>query len=155
MKLTLTLKEYRTVCSMVVMLVWRIERWRSSKAAIVIISCPGRLLESILIMASNPSSFTSTSAKHDFFSAFSSWIPPPPSNSVTFPVIINGLVEVMGEEVIIVVVMSPPCMSLVSPKTLRRFCDSKHCRSCSSSLKNSIAPPTIDAWSPYTLIYNI
>ena len=135
---------------MVVMLVWRIERWRSSKAAIVLISCPGLLLESILIMASNPSSFTSTSAKHDLFSAVSSRSTPPPSESVTFPVIIWGLLtEVMGEEVVVVVVMSPRCLLPVSPKILRRFCDSRHCRSCSSSRTNSIAPPMIDAWSPY------
>lgn len=35
------------------------------------------------------------------------------------------------------------------------FLASSDCRMCSSSFTNSIAPPTIEAWSPYTIILNI
>ena len=139
---------------MVVMLVWRIERWRSSKAAIVMSNWPGLLFESILIMASNPSSLTSTSAKHDLFSVISSSSPPPPSSSVIFLVIMSGWVWlatlVTGqEEGFVGLVMSPVCLWPVSSKILRRFCDSRHGRSSSSSLTNSMTPPMIEAWSPY------
>ena len=147
---TLTLKEYRTVCSIVVMLVWRILSCKSSRAAMVLISCPGLLLDNILINASNPKSFTSTSAKHDLLSAVSSCSPV--SNSTSFiwslergmPGKNGGWGCWIGTDD-----DESPIGLGPSPYSLLLFCDSRHWRSCSNSLTNSIAPPIIDAWSPY------
>ena len=61
---------------MVVMLVCRMDICMSSSAAMVLISCPGRRRDRILIMASAPSARTSMSARHDLFSATSSRSPP-------------------------------------------------------------------------------
>lgn len=37
----------------------------------------------------------------------------------------------------------------------RSFSASRDCKRCSNSFTNSIAPPTIEAWSPYTKIISI
>ena len=143
---------------MVVMLVWRILNCKSSKAAMVLMSCPGLLLDKILIIASNPNSFTSTSAKQDLFSAVSSRSPVSKSMNLIWS-LGRELAEAKGGKtgcwwgcgttaILLFVDESPTCL-WASPKILLLFCDSKHWSSCSSSLTNSIAPPMIEAWSPY------
>lgn len=141
---------------MVVMLVWRILNCKSSNAAIALMSWPGLLRERIFIMASNPKSFTSTSAKQDLFSAVSSRSPVSKSISLIWSFGKGkggGNNGVCGCWLMAIeespICRPPPGAAAASPKILRRFCDSKHCRSCSNSLTNSIAPPIIDAWSPY------
>ena len=118
---TLTLKEQTTSCSMVVMWVCRIWRCKHSTAEIFLVICPRRLPDRILIIPNSPESLTSTSANQDLLSAVWSWW-----SSV------GGRINGGG------------CCSWWWWWT-----DSRHWRSCCSSLTNSIAPPTIEAWSPY------
>lgn len=141
---------------MVVMLVWRIMSWRSSSAAMILINCPGLLLDKILIIASNPRSFTSTSAKRDLLSAVSSRSPPPLSISTSC--FIWSFTGKGGEKnggcccvagAAARAAEFSTCLDCASPRSLLLFCDSKHWRSCSNSLTNSIAPPIIEAWSPF------
>lgn len=136
---------------MVVMLVWRILNCKSSSAAMVLRSWPGLLLERIFIIASNPRSLTSTSAKHDLISAVSSRRPL--SNSISFNSSFGrgkGGNKGDWDGWIAIEVESPMGRGAASlPKSRRLFWDSKHWSSCSNSLTNSMAPPIIDAWSPY------
>jgi hypothetical protein len=159
-------------------LVCRMDICMSSSAAMVLISCPGRRRDRILIMASAPSARTSMSARHDLFSATSSRSPAaasappasrssilaappsPPPDDATGNGRLGGKNAAAGGTCVwwccwVDVGAPAPAASTTGrgaspdpPYRRRRFCDSRHWISCSSSLMNSMAPPMMDAWSP-------
>lgn len=135
---TLMTKEYRTVSSMLLMFKWRISKDNFSKTLIILTIWPGILLEIVLRRTFDPEIFASTSATGELQHAPSSlkllsWIP-------------KGLSGSWG--------LGWNCLGLGPGLGLRlflRFLASKDCKTWCNSLMNSITPPIIDAWSPFTI----
>lgn len=138
---TLALIEYRTNWSKVVTLRWRIVRWSVWKPATMLESCPGLCRERIRIFAWVSINVTSISAIVDVLSD-ANWLEL--WDHIYWGYSKNcakGDPKNGGVGTVWLFASSLPCC-------WSSFCASRDWRRCSSSFTNSIAPPTIDAWSP-------
>lgn len=129
-------KEYRTASSMLLILRWRTSNWSISNTLIIFKIWPGIRFEIIFKTTFDPEIFASTSATGELQHA-------PSSLTCSNP--IKGQSSWGG--------VSCSCgLGLGAGLGLRLFLlflDSKDWRTWCNSLINSIAPPIIDAWSPY------
>lgn len=130
-------KEYRTASSMLLILRWRTSNWSISNTLIIFKIWPGIRFEIIFKTTFDPEIFASTSATGELQHA-------PSSLTCSNP--IKGQSSWGG--------VSCSCGGLglgagLGLRLFLLFLDSKDWRTWCNSLINSIAPPIIDAWSPY------
>lgn len=161
---TLALMEYSTKESRVVTLRWRMERRTEWKEATILESCRTRLRERIRMLAWVSIRVTSISAMAALlwdeyllpnwlweqlnWGYAKNWV-----NGVVVPkncLLSSSVFWGVGEAWLWT---RPPLLSSCPfPFTSNAyFLASSDCKMCSSSFTNSMAPPTIEAWSPYKI----
>lgn len=144
--LTFTLMEYRTNGPKVVTLRWRMVRRRVWKPETNFDICLGFFFERIRRFAWVSIKVTSMSAiealliKVYFLPTWEKVCSESEKNSA------NGV----NNELLFLVVGIPPGSELIVADCFRKFSfwTSSECTRCSSSFTNSMAPPTMEAWSP-------
>lgn len=93
---------------------------------------------------------TSISAPSNLLSAFifSSQLPIS-GLEIEYTLLKMALSVVVVVVVVDVALSQPSTVAALVVPILILFCASRDCKSCSSSFTKSIAPPIIDAWSPF------
>lgn len=133
---------------MVITLRWRMERWSVWKPATNLESCLGLRRDRIRRLAWVSIKVTSISAMAALvFDVYFLEIWDQVYWGYTKNCAKGGVRDFVLAVVMLLLFSSAPPMPCCITWS---FWASRDCKRCSSSLTNSIAPPTIEAWSPYT-----
>lgn len=131
---------------MVVRLRWRVVSPRFCNPTTILRSCLGFLLENTFRLAWLSTKVTSMSAMEEWFSA---------TTSLTETVDMGAVWEDEEEDIGFWLWLWGNVMNKSvedADLCFICFCPSRDWRSCSSSLTKFMAPPTMEAWSPYSTI---